>query len=142
MLVYTVHAPQRAPSGPPETAEERADALVFVKEGFCWPAFLLGPFWLAYHRMWRALAGYVAVAILIALLLRLLPGGTAAIVPVLQLASLAFGFEADDLRRRALERRGYEMIGTTAGRSFDECEHRFLTGWIGTAGGASAARAA
>ena len=132
MLNYTIHAPARVASGPPETAEERADALVFVKDGFSWPAFLLGPFWLAYHRMWRELIGYVVVFLLVDAILWLVPGGMAAAGPVLLLAALAFGFEADALRQRALERKGFEMIGTAAGRSFEECEQRFLTSWLGT----------
>ena len=133
MLITTVHAPPRPTSGPPETLDERADALVFVKEGFSWPAFLFGPFWLAAHRLWLALLGYIAVFTAIQAVLCLLPGGASAAGPVLLLASLAFGLEANTIRRWALERRGYQMIGTAAGRTFEECEHRFLTGWLGTA---------
>ena len=126
MQVYTVHEPQR----PAETIEERADALVFIKEGFSLPAFLFGPFWLVAHRLWLALSGYIAAFLAIRLLMWLLPGGQGALGSVLLLASLGFGLEANTLRRWALERRGYRLIGTAAGRTFEECEHRFLTGWL------------
>ena len=126
MLVYTVHEPPEPPMG----VDERADALVFVKEGFSTPAFLFGPFWLARHRLWLALVLYVAGLLFLLGVFQILPGGNGAIGSVLTLASFGFGLEANAIRRWGLERCGYQMIGTAAGKTFEECEHRFLTGWL------------
>ena len=126
MLVYTVHEP----SEPAASLDDRADELVFVREGFSTPAFLFGPFWLAFHRLWLPLVLYVAGILLLLLVFQILPGGNGAVGSVLTLASLAFGLEANAIRRWGLERRGYQTIGTVAGKTFEACEHRFLTGWL------------
>ena len=60
MPVYTVHAPTaRTPISAP------TDRFVFVRDGFHFWAFLFGPLWLVWHRLWLALIGWiVAVAVL------------------------------------------------------------------------------
>ena len=55
MVTYTVHE-RNGGSG---TLAERADAIVFVKEGFAWAALVFPILWLLYHRMWLVLAGFV-----------------------------------------------------------------------------------
>ena len=47
MLTFTVHEP---PSPPPDRLE-RAESLVFVKDGFSWTAALFGPVWLLVHQL-------------------------------------------------------------------------------------------
>ena len=136
MQVYTVHEPQRLA----ESLEARADALVFVREGFSPAAFVLGPLWLVAKRLWLPLAGYVAALIALPVVCHLPPGCNAAIGAVLLAGSIGFAFEANTLLRWGLERRGYRMTGTVAGRNFEECEHRFLTGWISRDVGSDARR--
>ena len=126
MQIYTVHEPMRAAEG----LEERADGLVFVREGFSLAAFLFGPFWLAAHRLWLPLAAYAGAFLLLQGLFAILPGGAGAIGAVMALASLGFALEANTLWRWGLERRGYRLAGTAVGKNFEECEHRFLTGWL------------
>ena len=50
MAVYTVHEP------PLKRYETDADPerFVFVRDGFSFWAFLLGPLWMLRHRMWLA----------------------------------------------------------------------------------------
>src|SRR4051812_3218783 len=55
MPVYTVHAPVDAGV----EAQHAADRFVFVRDGFHFWAFLLGPLWLAWNRLWLALIGYI-----------------------------------------------------------------------------------
>lgn len=126
MLVYTVHEPRRTA----DALDARADALVFVKEGFSLPAALLGPLWLAFNRLWLPLVGYVGAVLALQLFFWLVPVVSGAATAVMVLATLAFGLEANTLLRWGLERRGYQTIGSVAGRTFAECEHRFFTGWI------------
>ena len=135
MLIYTVHEPPR----PAAALDERADDLVFVKEGLSLGALVFGPLWLAAKRLWLALAGYLAALVVVVTILRLLPGGGPAIGPVLALAAFGLALEANTLWRWSLERRGWQMIGTVTGKSFEECEHRFLASWLvkGGNGGAN-----
>ena len=101
MKLFTAHQP-------PNTSRDRA---LFVKEGFSWPAFLFPLIWLLYQRLWLSFALYflAVAAIGAAASAADLPGGPLAAL-ILAL-NLILGFEANDLRRRALLRRGYREEG-------------------------------
>ena len=58
MLTFTVHEPP----DPPADRIDRAEKLVFVKDGFSWAAALFGPLWMIFHRLWWALLGFVLIA--------------------------------------------------------------------------------
>ena len=68
MPVYTVHAPVADGTDPRSVT----DRFVFVRDGFHFWAFVFGPLWLAWHRLWLALIGYIAVWIGVAVALTLL----------------------------------------------------------------------
>lgn len=126
MIAYTVHEQPE----PPADRLDRADALVFVRDGFSLAAALFAPFWLAANRLWLGLAGYVAIAVLIAViayLFALAPGWTGLLTVALH---VLVGFEADTLRRMALDSRGWTEIGSVVGRDADDCERRFFANWL------------
>src|SRR4029078_863473 len=56
MPVYTVHAPVN--SGADLSA---TDKFAFVRDGFHFWAAVFSPVWLAWHRLWLALVGWIAV---------------------------------------------------------------------------------
>ncbi len=125
MKTYTVHERPNAPAG----RIERAERLVFVKDGFSWMAGLFAPVWLIVHRLWWPLVGYVA------LMLLLLGGlgnfvGSAWIGLAVQALHLLIGFEASTLRRWGLNRRGWRSVGSVSGRTAEECERRFFDLWL------------
>jgi hypothetical protein len=126
MQTYTVY---ESPD-PPADRIERAERLVFIKDGFSWFAALLAPLWLLVHRLWWPLLGYV----LIAGAFELLKQGTPLNQRWIGLAILALnvlvGFEADSLRRWAIERRGWRALGTVTGRTALESERRFFEAWL------------
>src|SRR3954462_12281456 len=100
MPVYTVHAP--VTSGADAAA---ADRFAFVRDGFHFWAALLGGLWLAWHRLWLALLGWmVFMAAVDLVMLKLgLGGGTILLVDLL--LALLLGFEAASLERWTLSRR-------------------------------------
>jgi hypothetical protein len=126
MRTYTIH---ERPD-PAADRVDRAEGLVFVKDGFSWAAALFAPIWLVVHRLWWPLLGYVVV------------GGAFQLVQLtlafdkrwLGLAVLALhlliGLEADTLRRWALERHGWRTVGTVSGKTAAECERRFFDAWL------------
>ncbi|MBX9590099.1 MAG: DUF2628 domain-containing protein [Hyphomonadaceae bacterium] len=126
MLTFTVHEPPH----PPADRIDRAESLVFIKDGFSWTAALFSPIWLLMHRLWWPLLGYVVVSGLFEL-----ARWSAAMGPGwLTLAGVALhlliGFEADTLRRWALDRRGWRTLGSVSDRNAAECERRFFQEWL------------
>ena len=140
MRVYTVY-------GPPETAAppDHLETLVFVKEGFCWPAFFIAPLWLVFHRLWLGLLLWLAMVAALVLAGDMLLAPPAAIA-VAALFAFAFALEANELRRWTLDRRGWRFFGIAAGRSLAEAEHRFFVALLhapsGKTGRLAAPRAA
>jgi hypothetical protein len=126
MPTYTVHEP-RPVSG---TLDERAMRLKFVKEGFAWLALLIPALWLLLNRLWLELITYLVLAIGLVALLNYADASQEAIAWVMFFINLACGFEARNLHRSALARRGYELIGVVTGRDLEDAERRFLTEWL------------
>ena len=135
MIIYTVHEPRR----PGQGIEARADSIQFVKEGFTIWGFLFGPLWLLYNRLWIAfILTLVFMAGLAAGLVELGLGDQApALVDIL--VSLIIGFEGNDILRWSLQRKGYALLGSVAGRNRLECERRFFDAWLPHAVGKGAA---
>src|SRR4030081_2291445 len=88
MPVYTVHAPVR------NGVDLRATArFAFVRDGFHVWAALLGPVWLAWHRLWLALIGWIVVTLAIEVGMARLGAGGTAIFFADVLIALLMGFE-------------------------------------------------
>ncbi len=123
MGIYSVHI-KGSPDEP--SAFERA---VFVREGFSWLAFLLGPFWLIWTRAWFVLLAWIMLQITLAYLVyaQILPIMTQSLVDFI--VALALGFEASSVRRFALGRRGFQMIDLVHERQCADAERRFFSRW-------------
>lgn len=126
MAVYTVLEPPRRTG----SAAERAERFVFIRDGFCWSAFLFGPLWLLYRRLWLVLVLYVALAGALLVGLRTVGLGTDGQVVVGALIELLVGFEAATLRRFTLARRGWRELGSVSGDDLEEAERRFFDAWV------------
>ncbi len=122
MAIYTVLAPV-----PKDGGSLPADpmALVFVKEGFAWPAFLFAGLWLIYRRLWLVLVGYFVVAFALSAVAGQI-GGPLPFFAILALHFL-FALEANELRRWTLARRGFRLIGLAEGRGQEEAEIRYFS---------------
>jgi hypothetical protein len=123
MTIYTVLAPPDAGSAGPDR-----DRFVFIKEGFCWPAFFFTPIWLLFRRMWLVFILYLLASAAVFYLASQMPeiGGLIAL-----LFGILVALEANNLRRWTLERRGSRFIGVAAGRRLIEAEFRFFSTWPG-----------
>src|SRR2546425_10698249 len=126
MAVYTVHEP------PLKRYESSADPdrFVFVRDGFSFWAFLLGPLWMLRHRMWLALIGYVAALGALEIAFRLLGASGGVRLAVGALLALLIGFEAGTLRRFTLARRRFANVGVGVGDDLALAERRFFDSWI------------
>jgi hypothetical protein len=133
MAVYTVHEP------PPKRSEASAapERFAFVRDGFYFWAFVLGPLWMLRHRMWLTFIGYVAVVVLAEVALHWLDAPTTVRVVVGLLLAFLVGFEAGTLRRFTLGRRGWSNAGLVVGDDRDTAERRFFETWVEDAPAAS-----
>jgi hypothetical protein len=95
---------------------------VLVREGFAWGALILGPLWLAAHRAWIAAVISLAAYVLIAALAPQPAGGILAVA-----VALILGLTGNDLRRWALENRGYLLVHVLSAGNRDDAFTRLLT---------------
>jgi hypothetical protein len=128
--VYTIHEPPSVTSGARASPLDRAERLVFLKDGFSWAAFLLGPFWLAYHRIWIGLAAYAGVLLLASAVLSLMGAPQVWSMLVSLGLALFLGFEGSTLRSDKLAAQGWRMLGTVSGRNLAQCERRYFESWL------------
>jgi hypothetical protein len=126
MLTFTVHEPPN----PPADRVDRAESLVFVKDGFGWIAALFAPLWLLAYRLWWPLLGFVVLSAAFELAKRAAGLDPRWIGLAVLALNVLIGFEADTLRRWALERRGWRTLGSVSGKTAAECERRFFEAWL------------
>ena len=126
MVIYTVQEPPR----PARSLDERADGVVFIKEGFTFWGFFFGVFWLLYYRLWFEFAAAILVLAGLGAFLGALGLGREAGVILSLFVMLFVGFEGNDLRRWRLHRKGYVFLASVAGRSLIDCERRFFDAWL------------
>jgi hypothetical protein len=126
MLTFTVHEPPN----PPADRIDRAERLVFIKDGFSWAAAVFGPLWMIAHRLWWGFLGLVLITGGLQLAGRLSAVDQRWLALAMFAVNVLVGLEADTLRRWALERRGWRMVGTVSGRNLEECERRFFDAWL------------
>jgi hypothetical protein len=126
MATYTVHEP---PARASEAASD-PDRYVFVRDGFYFWAFLFGPLWMVWRRLWLVLLMYVvAMAALQAGFWALGASGSTKFV-VSVLIALLVGFEAGTLWRWTLSRRGWNSVGVVVAPSLEAAEHRFFDTYL------------
>ncbi len=125
MPVFTVHAPVAA------VRRADPDRFVFVRDGFHFWAFLFGPLWLIWHRLWLALVAYLVITAGIVGLLWGLRTGDIAWVVVLFIVALLVGFEAASAQRWSLSRSWWRQLGVVVGDDAEAAERRFFAQWTG-----------
>jgi len=124
MPVYTVHAPVAVSVG-----IEAADRFAFVRDGFHVWAALAGPLWLACHRLWLALIGWIIVVLGMDAGMAALGAGRSAIFWANVLIALLMGFEAASLRRWTLSRRNWRQLDIVVAEDEEAAERRFFDRW-------------
>jgi hypothetical protein len=124
MPVYTVHAPVT------NNVDFRAtDRFTFVRDGFHVWAALFGVVWLAWHRLWLALIGWIVLMIAVDVGLFRLGVGAPAVFLVDALLALLLGFEAASLERWTLSRRKWRQLDIVVADDEEAAERRFFDRW-------------
>jgi hypothetical protein len=128
MPVFTVHAPLSGAS-----IDDNADEFVFVRDGYHFWAFLFGPLWLLWHRLWLAFVAYAVVIVGVAAVLVWLRTGVDARLAVMLLVAMLMGYEAASLRRWSYSRGHWRGIGVVVADDEEAAERRFFDQWTGGA---------
>jgi len=124
MKIYTVHVPVTRDG----EVSTNPDRFRFVRDGFHFWAFALGPVWMLWHGLWLVLLIYlVATTALMAGLMALGVSGAVQFAVGFLIAVL-IGCEAGSLRRWSLRRR-WSQAGLVAARDLEEAERRFFESW-------------
>jgi len=124
MPVYTVHAPVVTNAG-----IAAADRFAFVRDGFHFWAALTGGLWLAWHRLWLALLGWILMLGAVDVGLSALGAGGSAVFWANVLVALLMGFEAASLRRWTLSRRNWRQLDIVVADDEESAERRFFDRW-------------
>src|SRR4029078_3035749 len=98
--------------------------------GFYFWAFLLGPVWMLYHRLWLVLLMYLAGNTAIQVALWALGVSGLVKFAVALLIALRVVFEAGSLRRWSLRR--WTNRGIVVAYNREAAEHRFFDLWAGS----------
>jgi hypothetical protein len=130
MRSFTLHAlpppprssvPTAGAPVPAKPASRMAGLPVVVPEGFSLIAALLPGPWMLVHRLWLPLVLYIAFNVLAAYAL------PAPMLPFLTIAlQILIGFEAHNIRRWVLARRGLAMAGVVVARDAEAALLRAL----------------
>ena len=125
MAIYTVHEPQ------PKKSEASAapDRYLFVRDGFYFWAFLLGPLWMLWRRLWIVTLLYFSLLAGLQIGLWALNAPSYVRTVVWVLLALLVGFEAATLRRWTLTRHGWRNVGVVVGDDTDTAERNFFAAW-------------
>jgi hypothetical protein len=122
---YLVFEPQAGNRTP-----EEAERVVFLLEKFSWPAFVLGPLWLLWNRLWLGFAFWLAAVALIAAAIATLRPDSFIEALVLAVPSLILALEATELRRQKLVASGFREAGVVLAEDIESAERRFFDRWL------------
>ena len=132
MPVYTVHAPVSDGAVLPAT-----DKFVFARDGFHFWAMIFGVFWLAWHRLWLAMIGWIVLMVAIDVGLPALGVGRGAVFAINLLLALLLGFEGASLKRWTFSRRKWRMLDVVVADDQESAERRFFDRWTAKQGSVS-----
>jgi hypothetical protein len=127
MPVYTVYEPPLRKS---DEAADAADRFVFVRDKFSMWAFLFGPFWMIWRRLWLVLLLYIVALALLQTGLWAIGASASVKFTVGALVALLIGFECSSLRRWTYERRGWTNHGVVVADDEESAERRFFDVWV------------
>ena len=124
MRLYTVHHRPDSDALDPD--------VVFVKEGFCWPALFVPLLWLIYRKQVWGLLAYLAVTAILSGATLILGLDTITTMLLSVVLSLYVAAQANDWRRWRLGAQGYELVTVVAAKNLSQAERIFfLHEWQG-----------
>lgn len=106
-----------------KTLDGGEEELEVVADTFSWFAAILTPIWCIVHLMWLELLAYVGVAFILGFVTFFV--GEEASWWIGILVALLIGFEAESIRGRFLERKGFVLKAMVPAASPDDAAYRY-----------------
>jgi hypothetical protein len=125
MPVYTVHAP----SCYGVDVRATPDRFVFIRDGFYFWAFVASVVWLAWHRLWVVLFGYVVLTVAAEVAMSWFGIGAGARMLMMLIVAALVGLEAGSLWRWTLRRRKWQQLDVVVADDEEAAERRFFDRW-------------
>jgi len=122
MAAFAVLEPPRRHRG----ASEHADRFLFLRDRFSLGAFLFGPLWMIWRRLWLALTIYLVIAGLIGYALQIVGIDWTVVTLVFGLIQLLIGLEGTNLVRWSRVRHGWYDHGVVIADDRELAERRFF----------------
>lgn len=135
MPVFTVHMPLI--DADKSVAAEKS---VFVRDGFHFWAFILGPLWLLWHRLWLAAILYLLAIAGLEFAMSRLGISNDLRLTVMIIIALLVGFEATSVWRWSRSRGRWREVGVVVSPDRESAERRFFAAWTGENPDAGSAR--
>lgn len=107
--------------------DDPGNGVIFVKQGFCWPALLWPLIWSLYHRMWAIAGVYLGVSLTVGLIGEMLGAQHPLALIVALCFALLVAFEANGIRGLHLLRQGYQQVATVAAEELVQAEQRYFS---------------
>lgn len=114
MALYSTYVPPDGDAG----------KAIFLRDGLSLFGLVLPPLFLAWNRLWLALAAYLAFQVVLAALSLSSGSEVAAILAVLP--GLFLLVHGQDLRRNQLERKGWRDVGACVADTVEDAELRYF----------------
>jgi hypothetical protein len=127
------------PPGHGDTSVRHSDRFIFLQERFSLSAFLFGPLWMVWQRLWLEEVAYVAGLAVVGRVLYVLGVGWPATILIFGLIQLLLGLEATSVVRGMRIRHGWQDRGVVIADDLDLAERRFFDDWAARAAGAGTA---
>jgi Protein of unknown function (DUF2628) len=124
MPVFTVHGPTANGADVCLT-----DKFVFVRDGFHFWAFVFGPLWLIWNRLWLATIGWIVITVALHLGLTALGAGRLVTWSADFMVALLMGLEAASLQRWTFSRGKWRQLDIVVAGDEEAAERRFFDRW-------------
>jgi len=117
LAIFAIHAR--------DEGEDAIREAQFLRDGFSWGAFWLGPLWLLRHGLYASCAAWIGAMVvsIIAAGTILSPDAASGVFLAIQ---VLLGLEADHLLQGKLGRQGYRLVDIVAAKSLDDAEVTFF----------------
>jgi hypothetical protein len=104
--------------------------LIFIKNGFSFPAFFFNLLWFLYHKMMRGLILVIIIDIFLIKIYGIYKASATDILLAFISTSLIIAANANYWYGKGLKKKGYEFIGCVFGENKEAAKLRFVEGYI------------